>query len=59
MTLTPYDKAQGIISGAVVTLARNPLTNLEAATKGYVDTVLGDVLDRIIEIQNALIGGDR
>lgn len=32
-----FDKAQGIISGAVVTLARNPLTNLEAATKGYVD----------------------
>jgi len=32
-----FDKAQGIINGAVITLARNPLTNLEAATKGYVD----------------------
>lgn len=33
-----FDKAQGTIEGAIVSLARNPISNLEAATKSYVDT---------------------
>ena len=36
-----FDRIQGVISGALVTLARDPRSNLEAATKIYVDTQIG------------------
>ncbi len=35
-----FDKSQGIISGAIVSLAREPRTNSEATTKKYVDDTI-------------------
>lgn len=50
-----YDKITGTISGAIVSLARDPRTNLEAATKRYVDDTIANRIAEASHLQREIV----
>ena len=50
-----FDKSQGIISGAIVSLAREPRTNSEATTKKYVDDTIATQIANASHLRREIV----
>lgn len=50
-----FDKAQGTISGAIVSLARDPRTDTEAATKRYVDNTIAEQIAAASHLRREIV----
>lgn len=50
-----YDRAQGKLDGALITLARDPLYSTEATTKNYVDTAIVNAIANASHLKRQVV----